>query len=52
MLLTHHLLKRTPKEVLRDKICSFAQLLLENLVNIQMLLYAEENNRNQKHIPA
>ena len=34
----------------RGKIFSFAQLLLETLVNIQMLLYAGENKRNQKHI--
>ena len=34
----------------RGKICSFAQLMLETLVNIQMLLYAGENTRNQKHI--
>ena len=34
----------------RGKICSFAQLLLETLVNIQMLLYAGESKRNQKHI--
>ena len=34
----------------RGKICSFAQLLLETLVNVQMLLYAGENRINQKHI--
>ena len=32
----------------RGKICSFAQLT--TLVNMQMLLYAGENKRNQKHI--
>ena len=34
----------------RGKICIFALLLLETLVNIQMLFYAGENKRNQKHI--
>ena len=33
-----------------SKICSFAQLLLEPLVRIQILLYAGENRRDQKHI--
>ena len=34
----------------RGKICSFAQLLLETLVNRQMLLYTGENKKNEKHI--
>ena len=34
----------------RDKICSFAQELLETMVNIQMLLYADENKRTPIHI--
>ena len=34
----------------RGKICSFAQLLIETLMNIQILIYAGENKRNQKHI--
>ena len=33
----------------RGKNFSFAQLLLETLVNIKMLLYAGENKRNPKH---
>ena len=34
----------------RDKICSFAQELLETMANIQMLLYADENKRTPIHI--
>ena len=34
----------------RDKICFFAQELLETMVNIQMLLYADENKRTPIYI--
>ena len=36
----------------RGKICSFAQLLFDTLVSIQMLLYAGENIREIKSIYA